>query len=155
MEALEGPIDRVASTASSSSRTNSGLGSVLKSRRKSKPNNSSTNSIASTDTPGDGSRSMRSSIDGALDKLKTGGSEEKRSSEESTRRMSKLFKGRRKRRKSAGQDDHSQADSAEEIPPLPDNSLLSLDQVGPSEESLGLHKSVASSLLTEDSDTDS
>lgn len=98
---------------------------------------------------------MRSSIDGALEKLKTGGSEEKRSSEESTRRMSKLFKGRRKRRKSAGQDDHSQADSAEEIPPLPDNSLLFLDQVGPSEESLGLHKSVASSLLTEDSDTDS
>ena len=155
MEALEGPIDRVISTASSSSRTNSGLGSVLKSRRKSKPNNSSTNSIASTDTPGDGSRSMRSSIDGTLDKLKTGGSEEKRNSEESTTRMSKLFKGRRKRRKSVAQDDHSQADSAEEIPPLPDNSLLSLDQVGPSEESLGLHKSVASSVLTEDSDADS
>jgi hypothetical protein len=98
---------------------------------------------------------MRSSIDGALDKLKTGGSEEKRSSGESTRRMPKLFKGRRKRRKSVAQDDHSQADSAEEIPPLPDNSLLSLDQADPSEESLRLHKSVASSLLTEDSDTDS
>lgn len=98
---------------------------------------------------------MRSSIDGALDKIRTGGSEEKRSSGESTRRMPKLFKGRRKRRKSVAQDDHSQADSAEEIPPLPDNSLLSLDQADPSEESLRLHKSVASSLLTEDSDTDS
>ena len=153
MEALEGSIDRVTSTASSSSRTNSGLGSVINGRRKSKPNNSSTNSIASTDTLGDESRSMRSSIDGALDKLKTGGSE-KRSSEESTRRMSKLFKGRRKRRKSVAQDGHSQADSTEEIPPLLDNSLLSLDQVSPSEESLG-HKSIASSVLTEDSDTDS
>ncbi|KAF2806177.1 uncharacterized protein BDZ99DRAFT_448877 [Mytilinidion resinicola] len=140
---------------------------MLKGRRKSKPNNSSTNSIASSDTHGDGSSGMRSSLDGALEKLKTRNSEDRRDSTESTNgtsngtrdKMSKLFKGRRRRRQSNAQDgashESSQLDLTEDIPPLPSTSMLSLGTSAHSEESLHMHRSVPSSLLTEDSDTDS
>ncbi|KAF2180697.1 hypothetical protein K469DRAFT_714269 [Zopfia rhizophila CBS 207.26] len=117
---------------------------------------SSANSIASSDIHGDGSSGLRSSLDGALDKSKSRGSEEGQHSEGSShrRRMSKLFKGRRRRRKSGAQDDLSQVDATGDVPPLPDKPL-NMDRPFQSEESLGLHKSVASSLLTEDSDAES
>ncbi|KAF2477368.1 uncharacterized protein BDR25DRAFT_299343 [Lindgomyces ingoldianus] len=118
---------------------------------------SSAHSIASTDNPGDGSNGPALSGDGTLDKFKSRGSEDGQHSEGSShrRRMSKLFKGRRRRRKSGTQDDLSQLDAAGEVPPLPDTRPLSMDPPFQSEESLGLHKSVASSLLTEDSDAES
>lgn len=151
-------VDRRPSTQSNGSRSNTTLSSVLKGRRKSKPNNSSTNSIASSEKSGDTSSGMRSSLDGALDKLRS--SKERRNSADSNAsnngkrdKMARLFKGRG-RRKSIAQDNGSQIDQTEAIPPLPNSSMF-LDSRAYSDESLGLHKSVASSLLTEDSDTES
>lgn len=96
---------------------------------------------------------MRSSGDGAMDRFKSRGSDDGQSETSSHRRkISKLFKGRRKR------------SQPEDVPPLPDDARSRSqgpeDAADPpplfqqSEESLGLHKSVASSLLTDDSDTD-
>lgn len=92
--------------------------------------------------------------DGALDKLKSRGSEDGHGEGSHRRRMSKLFKGRRRRRRSSAQDDLSQVDTNEEVPPLPVRPQTG-DAPFQSEESLALHKSVASSLLTEDSDAES
>jgi hypothetical protein len=118
---------------------------------------SSTASITSSYGPDDGSSDVRSSGDGTLDKFKSNRSDDGQSETSShRRRMSKLFKKGKRRRKSV-QDDISLVDPAEEIPPLPDMPPQKVN-VGPpfqSEESLGLHKSVASSLLTEDSDAES
>lgn len=160
---MDASIDPVPSTASSTGQTSSGQSGLaaLNGRRKSisrslKPNNSSTNSIASSDARRDSTSGLDSSLDGTLDKLKSRSSEEgqRRGSGETRKKMSKLFKGRRRRRKSSSQDGHSQIDQDEDIPPLPDTSLLKMDQPSPSEESLGMHKSVASSLVTEDSDAE-
>lgn len=115
---------------------------------------SSTTSIASSDGHGDG---LQSAGDGTLDKFKSRTSDDGNSETSSHRRkMSRLFKGRR-RRKSTAPDDLSQGDANEDVPPLPDSKPQSVQNVDPpfqSDESLGLHKSVASSLLTEDSDAD-
>lgn len=110
---------------------------------------SSATSIASSDNPGDGA----SNYDGSLDKFKSRGSEDGQSEGSSHRRkMSRLFRKGRRRRKSDAQDDVSQVDSTEHIPPLPDSRPQFREPLFQSEESLGLHKSVPSSLLTEDSD---
>ncbi|ORY15138.1 hypothetical protein BCR34DRAFT_559141 [Clohesyomyces aquaticus] len=119
---------------------------------------SSAHSIASSDSPGERTSGLQSSGDGALDKFKRRSSEDGQHSEGSSthrRRMSKLFKGRRRRSKASNQqDDMSQHDGTDEVPPLPDAKPPSMDPQFHSEESLGLHKSVASSLLTEDSDAE-
>ncbi|KAJ4363583.1 hypothetical protein N0V83_009879 [Neocucurbitaria cava] len=113
---------------------------------------SSTVSIASSDNPSD---DLRKSTDGAIDRLKSRNSEDGRSDTSSSnrRRMSRLFKGRKKRRQSGSQDDLSPSGSNEQIPPVPDIRVHG-DRPNQSQESLGLAKSVASSLLTEDSDSE-
>lgn len=113
---------------------------------------SSATSIASGEKPND---DLQSCGDGALDKFKSRGSEDGHSEGSShRRRMSKLFKKGKRRRKSNAQDDYSQVDAAEEIPPLPNTKPQNAERPFQSEESLGLHKSVSSSLLTEDSDAE-
>lgn len=115
---------------------------------------SSATSVASSGNPGDGASDLQSSGDGTLDRFKSRNSEDGHSESSSHRRkMSKLFKGRRRRRKSV-QDDVSQIDATEDIPPLPDTKPLAKDPPFQSEESLGLAKSVASSQVTEDSDAE-
>ncbi|KAF2648021.1 hypothetical protein K491DRAFT_699232 [Lophiostoma macrostomum CBS 122681] len=105
---------------------------------------SSATSIASSDND------MKSSTDGALDRLKSRGSEDGNSEGSShRRRMSKLFKKKSKRRKS---EDGPQMNATDDIPPVP---AIRADPASESVDSLGLHKSVASSLLTEDSDAES
>ena len=99
---------------------------------------------------------MKSSTDGALDKYKSRGSEDGQSESSSHRRkMSKLFKKKAKdiskRRKSSNADEIPQLDTKDDIPPVP---AIRADPASESVDSLGLHKSVASSLLTEDSDAD-
>jgi len=111
--------------------------------------NSSTTSVASSDPETD----LRSSGDGAMERRKSrAGSEDGHSETSSNRRkLSKLFKGRRKR------------SQLEDAPPLPGDARVKTrgaeDGAEPhplfqSEESLGLHKSVPSSLLTDDSDSE-
>lgn len=118
---------------------------------------STTASVTGSDGPGDGD--LHASGDGALDRLTRRGSEDNQSETSSHRRkMSKLFKGRRKSRRKSMQDDVSPGETVGDIPPLPDMPdirLHSEDARFQSEESLGLHNSVASSLLTEDSDAES
>jgi len=125
------------------------------SRATSKGPESSTVSVASSDNRDE---DLRKSSDGALDRLKSRRTSEDGRSDTSSshrRRMSRLFKGRSKRRKSAtSQDDISQVDPSEEIPPVPYIRRPSAEPRNQSDDSLGLHKSVASSLLTEDSDSD-
>jgi hypothetical protein len=115
---------------------------------------SSAVSIASSEQRED---DLHRSSDGALDKLKSRNSDDGRSDTSTAhrRRMSRIFKGRSKRTKSAtSQDDGSQADVADNIPPVPRPRRPSPDARNHSDDSLGLHRSVASSLLTEDSDSD-
>ncbi|KAI0591494.1 GRAM domain-containing protein [Pyrenophora tritici-repentis] len=113
--------------------------------------NSSTVSIASSDGGDDMNR------DGAMDFLKSRKNSDARSDASSShrRRMSKLFKGRKKRRASGSQDDLSHPDAADSVPPVPELKRPSVGQMYQSDDSLGLAKSVASSLLTEDSDAES
>lgn len=118
---------------------------------------SSAISVASSDGHGDATSELHASPDGALDRRKSRGSDQDASSETSShrRKISKLFKGRKGRRKSM-QDDYP-ADFDQDVPPLPDMPTIKIrddDQRSQSDESLGLHKSVASSLLTEDSESD-
>ena len=116
------------------------------SRATSKGPESSAVSIASSDTRDD---DVRSTTDGALDRQKSRNSDDGRSD------TSSIFKGRSKRRQSAtSQDDLSQLDPAEDIPPVPPVRRPSAEPRNHSDDSLGLHRSVASSLLTEDSDSD-
>ncbi|CAI6336951.1 unnamed protein product [Periconia digitata] len=119
---------------------------------------SSTTSIASSSddrAPDNGSAYdwHMASDSNNMDKLKNHGSEDGHSESSSThrRRMSKIF-GRKTRRKSG----HSNvSDSADDmIPPVPMMPAASQHGLSASEESLGLHKSVSSSLLTEDSDAE-
>ncbi|KAF2205243.1 hypothetical protein GQ43DRAFT_437158 [Delitschia confertaspora ATCC 74209] len=113
-------------------------------------NNSSANSIASSDTPHEGSSGMRSSLEDSLSKFTSRFSEDGHRGEGKRRRMSKLLKGRRRRKSVAHEEDSSPLE-VEEVPPMPE--AMSLDQFQ-SQESLGLAKSVASSLILEDSDTE-
>ncbi|KAF1961609.1 hypothetical protein CC80DRAFT_488074 [Byssothecium circinans] len=115
---------------------------------------SSITSVASSDNLGDSSHDLHVSGDGALDKMRRWGSDDGHSETSShRRRMTKLFKGRRKggRRKST-QDDTSLPDTADPVPPMPD--MPYIKRQAASEEELGLHRSVSSSLLTEDSDAE-
>ena len=128
-------------------------------RRLSKGGVSSTAaSVAGSDRSGDSD--LHNSGDGLFERRKSRrGSEDAHSETSSRRKMSKLFKvGRRSRRKSM-QDDVSPGDTgANDVPPLPDmpDIIPHGDDVRfQSEESLGLHKSVPSSLLTDDSDAES
>ncbi|KAF2735977.1 hypothetical protein EJ04DRAFT_490796 [Polyplosphaeria fusca] len=113
---------------------------------------SAATSVASSEDMRRVSNDLQSSGDGALDKFKSRGSDDGNSETSSQRRkMSRLFKGRKGRRKSTAQDDFSSSvDTVEPVPPLPAANPLSQ-----SEDSLPLHKSVASSLITEDSDAES
>ena len=115
---------------------------------------SSSVSIASSD----GNDDLRKSSDGAIDRFRSRqNSEDARSETSSThhsRRMSKIFKGLKKRRGSGSQEDLSQVDPNEAVPPVPEIRRLSTGHPYQSDESLGLAKSVASSLLTEESDTE-
>jgi hypothetical protein len=114
---------------------------------------SSSVSIASSDGNGD----LRKSSDGAIDRFRSRqNSEDARSDISSShrQRMSKVFKGLKKRKGSGSQDGLSQADPDEHVPPLPAR-RPSLGHTYQSDDSIGLAKSVASSLLTEDSDTES
>src|SRR4051794_38032472 len=88
-------------TSAGSASTTDKNGLAATSRLTSKANNSSTNSIASSEFVFDGSKSIRSSDDSAMERFASRGSEDGYSEAGSTRRrMSKLFKGRRRRRKS-------------------------------------------------------
>jgi hypothetical protein len=123
-------------------------------RASSKGPDSSAVSVASSDRS---NPDLRKSSDGALDKFRSrNNSEDARSDTSSShrRRMSKLFKGRKKRRGSGSQDDLSHFDPNEALPPVPPIRHPSADAHNASVESLGLAKSVASSLLTEDSDSE-
>lgn len=127
---------------------------------------SAATSNASSDNLGDGSHGtdLRSSGDGAMDHFRSRGSDDGHSEASShRRRMSKLFKKGRLRRKSAAsaapttQEDVRQPDAApaEDIPPLPVSRPQLGDMSLESQESIGLHKSVPSSLLADDSDHES
>jgi hypothetical protein len=123
-------------------------------RATSKGPGSSAVSIASSD----GNEDLRKSSDGAIDRFRSRqNSEDARSDTSSShrRRMSNIFKSRKKRRGSGSQEDLSQADPDEHVPPVPAIRLPDMGHPNQSTESLGLAKSVASSLLTEDSDTES
>lgn len=103
----------------------------------------------SSEGPGD-------SHDGALDRLRSHNSDDSRSDSSLNhhRRLSGLFK-RKKTRKNGSRDDLSQVDTTETAPALSaDIRHSSTEPRNHSDESLGLHKSVASSLLTEDSDSE-
>jgi hypothetical protein len=117
---------------------------------------SSATSTASSDNTGD-SHERNVSGDGALDRLRSRGSEDGHSEGSSHRRhISKLFKGRRNggRRKSALEDDSSLPDLTDDLPAVPYTKRQGDEGLFDSEESLGLHKEVPSSLLVEDSDAD-
>lgn len=124
------------------------------SRTPSKGPGSSAVSVASSEHRDD---ELPRLADGTLDRLKSRNSDDGRSDTSSAhrKRMSRLFKGRSKRRQSTtSQDDLSQLDPTDDIPPLPAVRRPSTAPRNYSDDSLGLHKSVASSLLTEDSDSD-
>jgi hypothetical protein len=127
-------------------------------RRLSKGGVSSTATSVTGSDRSDGG-DLHASGDGASDRRKSRrGSEDAHSETSSRRKMSKLFKVGRSRRRKSMQDDVSPGDTGAAVPPLPDMPDIIPhpdDARFQSEESLGLHKSVASSLLTEESDADS
>ncbi|KAF1995493.1 hypothetical protein P154DRAFT_526294 [Amniculicola lignicola CBS 123094] len=163
---MEAPIDRARSTTSrtSSSAKGSRDGSrvAVNGRRASKPGvSSSAISVASSDHNTSIGDSLQSSGDGALDKFARRSSLDDTRSEGSAshrRKLSRLFKGRRRRRQSLADDDLSHVDPVEDIPPLPTSRIhsnVSMDPPSQSDDSIaGLHKSIPSSLLTDDSDTE-
>lgn len=131
--------------------------------RKGRANESGSDSVASSSNEAaedSGSRFL-SSVDGAIDKLKEKArssgdkqDKERRLSTDSTAerkesRVSKLFHGKLGRKKNAEDDDVSRlnADASHSNRDISQHDY-------PSEDSLQLHKSVASSLLTEESDTE-
>ncbi|KAH6877951.1 hypothetical protein BKA58DRAFT_376238 [Alternaria rosae] len=123
-------------------------------RAHSKGPDSSTVSIASSDGNDD---LLRKSSDGAMDRFRSRqNSDDARSDASSSRRrrMSTLFKGRSKGRGSISQDDVSHVDPNDDVPPVPTIRRPSMGHPYQSDDSLGLAKSVASSLLTDDSDTE-
>ncbi|KAH7065759.1 hypothetical protein BKA63DRAFT_164346 [Paraphoma chrysanthemicola] len=149
-------VDRARNAVSSRDLASGDSLAAPPSRAASKGPESSTVSIASSDARDD---DLHRSSDGALDKLKSRNSEDGRSDTSShhRKRMSRIFKGKSKQRKksAASQDDLSLLDHGDEIPPVPNvRRRPSAEPRNQSDDSLGLHKSVASSLLTEDSDSD-
>ncbi|KAF2751361.1 hypothetical protein M011DRAFT_455379 [Sporormia fimetaria CBS 119925] len=112
-------------------------------------------STASTDNLGESNSDLRLSGDGIFDKTKSRASDDGHSETSSQRRkISKLFK-KGKRRKSIAPEETPQTEPRAASLPLP----AIRPQPAPrdefqSEESLGLAKSVSSSLLTEDSDAE-
>lgn len=133
----------------SPSESSSRLGSMFKGRRgrKGKPE-SATNSIASNDTGADGTSGLRASLEGVVDKLNRVRDDARASTDSGRRKsISGLLNGNKKQRKKSNNDGSSAGDVGE-------NSMLDLANTNPSEESLGLHKSEASSLLTEDEETE-
>lgn len=106
-----------------------------------------------SDGPGD-------SRDGALDRLRSRNSDDGRSDSSSNnhkRRLSGLFK--RKKQRTATKDGGSRDDLSQIDPADSPVSAADIRRPGDvsrnySDDSLGLHKSVASSLLTEDSDSE-
>jgi hypothetical protein len=122
-----------------------------------KSTSSRATSVASSDGHND---SLASSTDGALDRFKSRTSVDGDSSESGghRRRISRLFKGRKGRRKSLAPEDLTPSTLGQDVPPVPDmpdtKALSMMNPPSRSEESLGLHKSVPSSLLTEDSDSE-
>jgi hypothetical protein len=100
-----------------------------------------------------GSEAPGDSHDGSLDRLRSRNSDDGRSDSSSNhrRRLSGLFK-RKKARGKDSRDDLLQLDPDESFPA--DIRRPSADARNHSDDSLGLHKSVASSLLTEDSDSE-
>ncbi|KAF2836707.1 hypothetical protein M501DRAFT_939097 [Patellaria atrata CBS 101060] len=144
----------------------SGLFKGNRSRRNSRIDDSSTLSLASNGLSNDGSTTAkRPSLDGALDKLmdKTRRqSDDRRSSISSEKsgstqnRVSKLFSRRKAKKKTNNPGASMSTEELEqELQSRRGSGLHFLPNPNPSEESLQLHKSVASSLLTEDSDVDS
>lgn len=116
-------------------------------RSTSKGTGSSAVSLASSE--GHAADDLNKSNDGSMERVK---SEAASDTSSHRRRMSRLFKGRNKRRKSGSADDLSRFDTNEEIPPVPDLKAAAGGPRNYSDDSLGLAKSVTSSLLTEDSD---
>lgn len=120
----------------------------------------STSALTASDGPGD-------AHDGALDRLRSRNSDDGRSDSSSThkRRLSGLFKRRERKPKDGGsssRDDLLQLEPADSADGADSAAGPAADRTRPgaaphnySDDSLGLHKSVASSLLTEDSDLDS
>ncbi|KAL5432828.1 hypothetical protein PMIN06_011888 [Paraphaeosphaeria minitans] len=119
---------------------------------------SSATSVTSSDGQGDAGSDLPVSGDGAWDRRKSRGSEDANSETSSHRqKLSRMFKGRKGRRKSM-HEDMSPAELHRDVPPLPEVPMIRAPGEGMrshSDDSLGLHKSVASSLLTEDSDAES
>lgn len=112
---------------------------------------SAATSIASSENLLESGSDLKLSGDSTLEKFRSRASDDNQSETSShRRRMSKLFKKGRRRRKSV-QDDFLQPDTPQDAPPMPEMPDIRPFQ---SEESLGLVKSVPSSLLTEDSDAE-
>ncbi|KKY16470.1 putative gram domain containing protein [Diplodia seriata] len=100
-----------------------------------------------------GGSGLRSSLDEAFGKLRQranshASADSGRGSVDSPKRFSGLFK--RRARKTEGADSDESAADGDNL----GGGALSFDQPSPSDESLQLHRSVASSLLTEDSDSE-
>ncbi|KAF2448672.1 hypothetical protein P171DRAFT_428710 [Karstenula rhodostoma CBS 690.94] len=153
-------VDRARSTTSSmggNSRDNSLAAPGHRALSKGNTSSSAT-SVTSSDGHGDAGSDLQSSGDGALDRRRSRGSEDANSETSSHRRkLSRIFKGRKGRRKSM-QEDISPGELNQDVPPLPGVPIIRVRGDDPrfhSDESLGLHKSVASSLLTDDSDAES
>ena len=113
---------------------------------------SSTVSVASS------ADDLSRSGDGAADRRKSRQNSEDGRSDASShrRRMSKIFKSRKKQAASlsasASRENLSLLDSDDNVPPVPELKRPNLGHPYQSDDSLGLAKSVASSLLTDDSD---
>jgi len=140
--------------------SHSGLARVFKNRknrRDGSDNNASTNSLVSNEPAADESGGIRSSIEGAFDKLKDRarkGSDDRRNSTDGSRRMSTLLSAKSRRQRKQQQAEGLLAAHSNTSVET-DNSINGLNGINPSEESLGVSKSDSSSLLTEDSDVDS
>lgn len=146
-------VDRTRSTTSSLGSRDHSLAAPIDRKLPKGGVNSTATSVAGSDRSGDGDGLPSS--DGTFDKLRRGSDDTHSETSSNRRKMSKLFKGRRKSRRKSMQDDMLTGDTGADVPPLPDMPDIrphGNDSRFHSEESLGLHKSVASSLLTEDSD---
>ncbi|EOD52006.1 putative gram domain protein [Neofusicoccum parvum UCRNP2] len=140
-------MDIASDTALSRSSSRSVRSKVFPGRRHRKGD--STPNLAPDDDQG----GLRSSLDEALGKLRDraasrASADSARGSVDSPKGLSGLFKRRARRAEAAGSDGGSADGDG-----LGDGAT-SYDALSPSDESLQLHKSVASSLLTEDSDSE-
>lgn len=131
-------MDIASDTTLSRSSSRSGFSKVFSGRRHHRKSDS-----VPVSGPGDADTgSLRSSVDEALGKLRERAAS--RTSGDSAREgLSGLFK----RRSRHGQTEAAESDEGGTLG-------VSFHDLSPSEESLPLHKSIASSLLTEDSDSE-